>query len=887
MGIDYLVYQLLSLGSAESSAYYPIYSFLIHTTVYVTITAVFIILFKLIFKNKLKAKYHFLIWLVLLIRLLVPVLPTSPVSVFNSAIPAEKDSRQSAFRSYTVLEEENEKTWSYDTGEYPKIERIPKDEYYDKYKSQKVKPQKDVETEPLDADKFITFAWFGGSAGLLGYFIVVLALYKRRLNKSSKNSDDISLEILESCKAKLKIKRKVKLYFADTTPALTGIFRPKIFIPEGLTAEETESTLLHELSHMKHFDVLWSAVAAVILCLNWFNPIIWISFFMFKRDIEVYCDERTLRYAEDKKSYAELLLKTASNHKGGFVLGTTSLFRGKSEIKRRIRYMAKFKKPTAITLCIAVVIAAAVALVCLTNADMMPSESRANTLVEIRMNTGADVYYNFAVHTDKTYYVRKLSDINNNDDDAENKDFKNIRLSDEQYNSVKALVDSVNTVVPQSDYGGGSDGFGTTYEARLYDGNYSGIIVFGDSVRSGYDDILIELIKLLNKKAPDYYNGEVTPAYDDNEFFDDKDKNKNISYSYNKYTKTLTFSGKGKMEDYEYMPYWYDVMDIDKVVVNEGITRICRDAFSAGIDGNSGEPRYDTQYTKGIELPDSLTEIGDEAFSYCYALKELKLPKNTKKIGEAAFMECKKLEKITIPNGVTKISNRLFCVCEKLTEVELGDNTKVIGEDAFSDTAIKSIKLPETLEKIGDMAFYNCMNLNEIEIPYNVKSIGRHAFKKFEKRASDFTIKGYSGTAAESYAKKNGHNFVSLGTYKGNKDLVLNTAVDYGNSKLYDKAEIDGAVDIIKERFKTFTAGSGKLQKLSYKGDDYSKAQLGYCNKHRGKNEPEFTECMVFDSLFHTEKDAGGSWNADEDYTWSWYLAKQPNGSLKLITYGY
>ena len=52
---------------------------------------------------------------------------------------------------------------------------------------------------------------------------------------------------------------------------------------------------------------------------------------------------------------------------------------------------------------------------------------------------------------------------------------------------------------------------------------------------------------------------------------------------------------------------------------------------------------------------------------------------------------------------------------------------------------------------------------------------------------------------------------------------------------------------------------SGKLQKLSYKGDDYSKAQLGYCNKLRGKNEPEFTECMVFDSLFHTEKDAGGS----------------------------
>lgn len=766
MGIDFLVNWLLKLSSAESSAFYSLYSFLIHTTVYLTVTAAFIILFKLIFKNKLRAKWHFLIWAVLLIRLLVPVLPASSVSVFNSVIPEEMDSRQSVFKNYTILEEKNDKTWAYNTGEYAKLERNPKDGYYDKYKSGNNKTGEKSTAEPVAIDEFVTYVWLGGGAVLLGYFIIVFVLYKRRLRKSRMTCDEKTLETLEKCKSKLKIKRSIELYFADATPTLTGIIKPKIYIPEDCGNEDLQSTLLHELNHMKHFDILWSVVATLMLCMNWFSPIIWISFFMFKRDLEVYCDERTLKQANNKQDYAMLLLKTATARKEKFVLGTTSLQSGKADVKRRIRYMAKFKKPTVITLCIAVVIVTAVTVLCLTNAVTIPRESDSGVLVEIRLNA-EEAFYDFTVHTDKTYYVKKLINrIDENYDDYEDKDSKSIRLSDKEYNSVEALVGSVNTVVPASDFDGSYE-FGSTYEVSLYGKKYSNIIKYGDSVRAGYDDLLTKIIKLSPIKILDYYNGEVTPDNEDNFFLEDKDKNKNITYNYDKYTKTLTFSGKGKMVDYEYMPYWYDVINIDNVVVNEGITRICSEAFSAGIDGNSGTPRYDFQYTKNIELPDSLTEIGDEAFSYCYSLKELKLPENVRKIGESAFEECKALESMTIPNGVTKISERLFLQCEKLKEVKLGDNTKVIGEWAFIGTALKSIKLPETLEKIENGAFEGCMNLTEIEIPYSVTSIGDYAFDKFGSKAADFTIKGYNGSAAEAYAKKNGHKFVSLGTYKG------------------------------------------------------------------------------------------------------------------------
>lgn len=112
--------------------------------------------------------------------------------------------------------------------------------------------------------------------------------------------------------------------------------------------------------------------------------------------------------------------------------------------------------------------------------------------------------------------------------------------------------------------------------------------------------------------------------------------------------------------------------------------------------------------------------------------------------------------------------------------------------------------------------------------------------------------------------------------------------VDYGNSKLYSKEDIRmNGVDTIRKEFDTFKKGAGTLFELSYKGDKYSKSQLRYCNKLRDKNEPKYTECMVFDSFFHTEKKAGGSWIPDEDYTWSWYLAKRPNGAWKILTYGY
>ncbi|MCH5299090.1 MAG: hypothetical protein J1E96_04930 [Ruminococcus sp.] len=348
--------------------FYDTYNFLIQITIYLSVTALLIILFKSIFKNKLSAKWHVLIWAILLVRFVVPVLPSSEASIFNATKIDEQAIIESSYRNVVINFEENdieesdiEQDYVDDDGERIDIAALQK----------KLEEEGSYSYSRLGytfrIDAVIVLVWGSVAMLLLGYFVIVLSVYNRKLKMNRKDVDDATLEILSQCKERLRIKRDVKVYFAETTPMLIGLFRPTIYIPEGNSESETRDTLLHELSHMKNLDVLWSMFATFLLCLNWFNPIMWVSFFMFKRDIEVFCDERTLRYADDKQSYARLLLKTATVRKEKFVLGTTSLQSGKADVKRRIKYMAKFRKPAVATVVVAGVLISILSACCLTN----------------------------------------------------------------------------------------------------------------------------------------------------------------------------------------------------------------------------------------------------------------------------------------------------------------------------------------------------------------------------------------------------------------------------------------------------------------------------------------------------------------------------------------
>ena len=249
---------------------------------------------------------------------------------------------------------------------------------------------------------------------------------------------------------------------------------------------------------------------------------------------------------------------------------------------------------------------------------------------------------------------------------------------------------------------------------------------------------------------------------------------------------TAVISGNGPMKiNADDFSKWDD--NIRRIIIKKGVTDVEAGVFHAGINGNTGEPTWCTQYVKEVKLPDTIKKIGNSAFWNCISLKIINIPAGVSSIEDGAFELCGSLKEFTFPDKIVKVNSRVLSECAALERVNIGDNTVTISFYAFAGCKkLKHIKFPKSLKKIDDMAFYACpeiekVNLPEkletighdafgqctfttVTIPKSVKKIGEKAFGYFNgKRIKGFTIKGYKGSAAEKYAKDNKFEFKALG----------------------------------------------------------------------------------------------------------------------------
>lgn len=124
--------------------------------------------------------------------------------------------------------------------------------------------------------------------------------------------------------------------------------------------------------------------------------------------------------------------------------------------------------------------------------------------------------------------------------------------------------------------------------------------------------------------------------------------------------------------------------------------------------------------------------ICDRAFDYC-SLTSINLPNSVTSIGEWAFYECRSLTSINIPHSVTSIGNSAFSWCDSLTSINIPNSVTTIGDEAFYECkSLTSINIPDSVTSIGDGAFDECSSLASINIPDSVTSIGNAAFSKCE-----------------------------------------------------------------------------------------------------------------------------------------------------------
>ena len=177
----------------------------------------------------------------------------------------------------------------------------------------------------------------------------------------------------------------------------------------------------------------------------------------------------------------------------------------------------------------------------------------------------------------------------------------------------------------------------------------------------------------------------------------------------------LTISGKGEMKNYTESPW--SGSNLKRIIIGDSVTTIGNYAFSA------------CRSLTSVTISNSITTIGYSAFSGCSSLTSVTIPNSVTIISNEAFSGCSSLTSVTIPNSVTTISGELFFHCSSLTSVIIPNSVTTIEPAAFvSCSSLTSISIPNSVTTIGIAAFTDCSSLTSVTIPNSVTTIGEQAF---------------------------------------------------------------------------------------------------------------------------------------------------------------
>ena len=143
----------------------------------------------------------------------------------------------------------------------------------------------------------------------------------------------------------------------------------------------------------------------------------------------------------------------------------------------------------------------------------------------------------------------------------------------------------------------------------------------------------------------------------------------------------------------------------------------------------SNEPYQFGRNIHSVTIPQSVTSIGDYAFSHCEKMDSLTINDATTSIGSWAFDECDKLTTLSLGKNITTIGDYAFLDCHTLDNVTIPPSVTSIGKSAFYRCyALTTLSLGENIEKIGSYAFADCRNLTNVTIPEKVETIEPYTF---------------------------------------------------------------------------------------------------------------------------------------------------------------
>ncbi|MBR0130334.1 MAG: peptidoglycan DD-metalloendopeptidase family protein [Firmicutes bacterium] len=207
------------------------------------------------------------------------------------------------------------------------------------------------------------------------------------------------LKLRKTVAASVLLRDNIMLCDDIKSPFILGVIRPSIYMPSGLDASTMENVLRHENAHIQRKDNCWKPLGWLILAVHWFNPLCWLGYRLFCRDIELACDEKVIRDMdrESVADYSQALLSCAAERR---LISACPLAFGEIGVKERIRDMFRYKKPTKAVIALSLMACLALAVFLMTDPVNAEGQKEQPELILEAAETNSELEKLVAVNND-------------------------------------------------------------------------------------------------------------------------------------------------------------------------------------------------------------------------------------------------------------------------------------------------------------------------------------------------------------------------------------------------------------------------------------------------------------------------------------------------------
>lgn len=297
-----------------------------------TVIILLIVVLRAVLINRLPKKTFLILWWIALIRLLVPFSIKSVTSIYSLL--------QSIYSDINPVRTAQTTTFLPIHGNMPEI----------------ANGLSEAMVQRIESISILSVIWLAGLLLCFGFFAVSYIKCYREFRFSLPVENDI----LEAWKEKHPLKRSLSIRQTETiaAPLSYGVIRPVILMPkntEWKNIYQLRYVLEHEYVHIRRLDMLTKLIMIAAVCIHWFNPLVWVMYILFNRDLELSCDETVVRrFGMDIKSVYATALISMEEKKSGLTPLCNSF--SKNAIEERIRAIMKIKKTSKFAVMISAVL---------------------------------------------------------------------------------------------------------------------------------------------------------------------------------------------------------------------------------------------------------------------------------------------------------------------------------------------------------------------------------------------------------------------------------------------------------------------------------------------------------------------------------------------------